>query len=236
VTSSDAVFRESTAERRVASVPLSHLSIELGHLYLEDFAVGPQHLRRYFQQVAPWVNAARQACAEHLQSQRIQHNQSGQQGRRARARVSTCFLVDDYFTRFSSPAELVPGLVSAAREAGLEIDYLARESGCAHADRVELARLVEGRLVADPPPDTNGSRPPGRRGGMALQRPTVTGERCSRGHGRCPAMDATGPERGASALDLSRRGVVGREQRPEGVVVWISGGSVAVAPARDAPP
>jgi len=187
VTSSDAVFRESTAERRVASVPLSHLSIELGHLYLEDFAVGPQHLRRYFQQVAPWVNAARHACAEHLQNQRIQHNQSGQQGRRARARVSTCFLVDDYFTRFSSPAELVPGLVSAAREAGLEIDYLARESGCAHADRVELARLVEGRLVADPPPDTNGSRPPAAEVGWLCN-----GQ-------RSPASDA------AEAMDAVRR-------------------------------
>jgi len=156
VTSADAVFREAAAERRVASVPFSHLSIELGHLYMEDFAAGPKHLRQYFQQVAPWVVAARQACADSLQSQRAQH---GQQGREARARVSTCFLVDDYFTRFSSPAELAPGLVSAAREAGLEIDYLARESGCAHADGVELARLVEGRLVTDPPPDTNGSRP-----------------------------------------------------------------------------
>ena len=159
MTSSDAVFRESTAERRVASVPLSHLSIELGHLYMEDFAAGPQHLRQYFQQIAPWVIAARRACADSLQSQRAQQNQHGEQGRGARTRVSTCFLVDDYFTRFSSPAELVPGLVSAAREAGLEIDYLARESGCAHADDVELARLIEGRLVADPPPDTNGARP-----------------------------------------------------------------------------
>jgi len=106
------------------------------------------------------VNAARQAYAYSLQSQRAQQNQHGQRGRQTRARVSTCFLVDDYFTRFSSPAELAPGLVSAAREAGLEIDYLARESGCAHANGVELARLVESRLVPDPPPDTNGSRPP----------------------------------------------------------------------------
>lgn len=156
MTSADAVFREASAERRVASVPLAHLSIELGHLYMEDFAAGPQHLRQCFQQAAPWANAARQACADGLQSQ---HTQQGQKGRRARARISTCFLIDDYFTPFSSPAELVPELVSAAHEAGLEIDYLARESGCADADGVTLARLVEGRLVADPPPDTNGSRP-----------------------------------------------------------------------------
>lgn len=153
----DADFHEASAEHRVASVPLSHLSIELGHLYVEDFADGPEQLRRRFQQVAPWANAARQACVDSVESQ---HVQPGQRGRPARARISTCFLVDDYFTPFSSPAELVPELVAAAREAGLEIDYLARESGCVDADGVALARLVEGRLVADPPPDTNGSRPP----------------------------------------------------------------------------
>lgn len=153
MTSADAVFREAAAERRVASVPLAHLSIELGHLYMDDFAAGPG-LQQHFEQVAPWAKAARQACADSLQGRH------GQQGRGARARISTCFLVDDYFMRFSSPAELVPELVSAARAAGLEIDYLVRESGCADADDVELARSVEGLLVADPPPHTNGSRPP----------------------------------------------------------------------------
>jgi hypothetical protein len=151
VTSADAVFREAAAERRVASVPLSHLSIELGHLYMDDFVAGPG-LQRHFEQVAPWANAGRQACADSLQSRK--------QGRGGRARISTCFLVDDYFTRFSSPAELVPELVRAARAAGLEIDYLARESGCAVAEGVALARSVECRLVVDPPPHTNGSRPP----------------------------------------------------------------------------
>jgi hypothetical protein len=150
VTSADAVFREAAAERRVAAVPLSHLSIELGHLYREDFTAGLD-LQQHFARVAPWVNAGRQAYADSLQRQH---------GRQVRARVSTCFLVDDYFMRFSSPAELVPQLVSAARAAGLEIDYLARESGCANAGNVELARSVEGRLVVDPPPKTNGSRPP----------------------------------------------------------------------------
>jgi hypothetical protein len=156
MTSADAVFREASAERRMASVPLSHLSLELGHLYMEDFAAGPQYLRKHFQQIAPWDNAARQSCAGSLKRQQ----QYSQEGRRARARISTCFLIDDYFTPFSSPAELVPELVSAAQEAGLEIDYLARESGCAEAEGVELACLVEDRLVADPSPDTNGARPP----------------------------------------------------------------------------
>ncbi|MGQ0718352.1 MAG: SCO2522 family protein [Pseudonocardiales bacterium] len=184
MTPADAVFHEASAERRVASVPLAHLSIELGHLYMEDFAAGPQHLRQCFRQVAPWVNAARQACADGLQSQRTQQGRCGQDGRKARVRISTCFLVDDYFTRFSSPAELVPELVSAAHEAGLEIDYLGRESGCADANGVTLARLVEDRLVADPPPDTNGSRPPAAEVGWLCN-----GQR-SPASGTAEAMDA----------------------------------------------
>ena len=156
MTSADEVFREASAERRVASVPLSHLSLELGHLYMEDFVAGPQYLRKHFQQFALWENKALDACAGSLKSQQ----QYSREGRRARARISTCFLIDDYFTPFSSPAELVPELMSAAHESGLEIDYLARESGCAEAEGVALACLVEDRLIADPPPDTNGSRPP----------------------------------------------------------------------------
>jgi hypothetical protein len=155
VTAADSIFREATAERRVVSVPLSHLSIELGHLYMDDFAAG-MDLQQHFAQITPWVDAARQKCTE---SSRSQTGKCRRQGREPRTRVSTCFLIDDYFTRFSSPAEVIPALVSAARATGLEIDYLARESGCAQADNVDLARLVEGRLVPDPPLSTNGSRP-----------------------------------------------------------------------------
>jgi hypothetical protein len=183
VTPSDAVFREESAERRVASVPLSHLSIELGHLYMDDFTAG-LNLQQHFKQIAPWANAGRQACADNLQSQK---RQCGQQGRGARPRVSTCFLVDDYFMRFSSPAELVPELVSAARAAGLEIDYLVRESGCADTGNVALARSVEGRLVADPPPHTNGSRPPAAEVGWLCN-----GQR-SPANDAVEAMDTTRP-------------------------------------------
>jgi hypothetical protein len=158
VTSADAVFREETAERRVTAVPLSHLSIELGHLYMDSFAAGPD-LQQHFEQVAPWANAGRQACADSLQRQQ---RRLGRKSQGPRTRVSTCFLVDDYFMPFSSPAQLVPELVSAARAAGLEIDYLVRESGCADTGEVALASLVEGHLVIDPSPDTNGSRPPVR--------------------------------------------------------------------------
>ncbi|MEW9533408.1 SCO2522 family protein [Microbispora sp. NPDC049125] len=146
MTSVNAAFGEVAAERRIASAPLSHVSIELGHLYMEDFEAGPDRLREQFRRVAPWAAAVRSGWQERVPG--------------GRARVSTCFLVDDYFSRFSTPAELVPMVLEAAAEHDLTIDYLARESACAEWGGVEPARLVEERLVDDPPPDTNGSRPP----------------------------------------------------------------------------
>jgi hypothetical protein len=119
-----AVFRETTAEPRTQSVPLAQVSLELGHLYMEDFEAGPERLREHFARVRPWADAVRTAAAT----------------RGRQARVSTCFLIDDYFTRFSSPAELVPTLLAEAGRAGLTIDYLARESGCGVADGIDGSR------------------------------------------------------------------------------------------------
>jgi hypothetical protein len=142
----EAVYEEATGAERVERLPLAHLSIEVGHLCMEDFRGGPEHLRRLMEQVAPWERAARDACARQL--------------RPATARISTCFLVDDYFTRFSSPREVVPQILAAARAAGVGVDYLAREAACVRAEGVDLAGLVEARLVTDPPRGTTGSRPP----------------------------------------------------------------------------
>ncbi|WP_328782863.1 SCO2522 family protein [Streptomyces canus] len=139
----EAVFRETTAEPRTQSVPLSNLSLELGHLYMEDFEAGPGRLREHFAEVRIWVDAARASAAR----------------RGKRPRISTCFLIDDYFTRFSTPADLVPQVLHEAERAGLVIDYLARESACAVADRIELAESVMHRLVESPPPGSYGSRP-----------------------------------------------------------------------------
>lgn len=146
-----ASFVEESASHRTESVALAHLSIELGHLYMEDYQRGEAHLRDHFRQVAPWVATARQVLATALPDRT--------------PRVSTCFLVDDYFTQFGSPAEIIPQLVAAAAESGLEIDYLMRESACAVADGVDLARLVEARIVDDPPPQTTGVRPPAKESG-----------------------------------------------------------------------
>jgi hypothetical protein len=143
----NAGFHESTADITAEQVPLSHLSVELGHLYMEDYAAGPEALHRHFRAVAPWLAATREALAAELPAG-------------ATPRISTCFLVDDYFSRFSTPAEVVPRLVDAAAASGLRIDYLARESACAGTEEAPVATIVQSGLVADPPPDTNGSRPP----------------------------------------------------------------------------
>jgi hypothetical protein len=146
VTAYDGVFVEECAMSVSRRVPLSHLSVELGHLYKDDFTAGRSRLLAQFEAVRPWVAAAAAACAAEAGARR--------------ARVSTCFLIDDYFTRFSTPQAVVSDLVATAAEAGLEIDYVARESGCAVADGVEVATLVRQHLVAEPPEGDNGSRPP----------------------------------------------------------------------------
>jgi len=143
------VFREMSAEPRTQAVPLAHVSLELGHLYMEDFEGGPERMRSHFAQVRPWADALRASAAL--------------DGRRPR--ISTCFLIDDYFSRFSSPAELVPMVIAEADRAGLTIDYLARESGCAVADGVPVAEDVAGRLVDSPPLGSDGSRPPAKETG-----------------------------------------------------------------------
>ncbi|MFF0201308.1 SCO2522 family protein [Streptomyces sp. NPDC005017] len=148
-------YVETGAEPRTESVPFSHLSLELGHLYMEDFTEGPDRLRRHFAAVRPWADAARRSLD-------TRH-----------PRISTCFLVDDYFSRLATPAELIPPLLTAAEEAGLTIDYLARESGCAAPDPARrgaaaLAECVLDRLVEAPPPGTTGYRPPvGRTGWLS---------------------------------------------------------------------
>lgn len=174
---SAAVFRETSAEPRTESVPFSHLSLELGHLYMEDFVEGPARLRRHFAAVRPWVDAARAGLGP-LPAGR-------------RPRISTCFLIDDYFSRLSTPAELIPPLLQAAADAGLTIDYLARESGCAvadpgHRDRAELAESVLHRLVESPPPGSNGFRPPVSRTGWLTNGRRAPAQRTS------AALDATG--------------------------------------------
>src|SRR4029450_6784500 len=135
------IFEEESASPATVSVPLSHLSLELGHLYMEDFVGGLPALTQLMRQGAPWARTVRERVAPKP------------------ARISPCFLVDDYFWPVNAPAEVIPLLVKAAEEAGLTIDYLVRESACANADGLALSDLVLGRVVVDPPPGATGSRP-----------------------------------------------------------------------------
>ena len=156
----DVVFRERSDTPQIEAVPLSHLSIEVGHLYREDLEDSDERLREQFSRAAPWIETATRTVTSRHGS---------------RARVSTCFLVDDYTPAGSRrkpagpPAQVLNLLVETARSQGFTLDYIVRESGCARsadrpgtdqADLVELADIVAGMLVAEPDEGDNGSRPP----------------------------------------------------------------------------
>jgi hypothetical protein len=146
----EVAFREITAELRTEQVGLSHVSIELGHLYAEDFARGEQHIVDHFRRVKPWLAG-------------IEAMYRAQLGRTPR--VSTCFLVDDYFAPFSDPQKVFGWLQRAAEQNGVPLDYIGRESGCDVADGVRVAELVLDQLVSEPPPNSTGLRPPPRETG-----------------------------------------------------------------------
>ncbi|WP_223198412.1 SCO2522 family protein [Solihabitans fulvus] len=144
-----AIYSEATEHDQVRAVPLSHLSIEVGHFYMEDLLRGDDWIRGQFQRVAPWVAAATAAV-----------DTGG-----AKPRVSTCLLMDDYFRNDTSPAAIMDRLVGIAAECDVRIDYVAREAGCCVADDVPLAELTAARLLPEPAPGTNGSRPPAHESG-----------------------------------------------------------------------
>ncbi|MEV6325853.1 SCO2522 family protein [Nocardia sp. NPDC051787] len=143
-------YSEATERPRVAQVPLSHLSIEVGHFYMNDLSNGADRIRAQFRKVAPLIPAFTAAAQAEFGP---------------RARVSTCFLIDDYFRHDTDPGEILGRLLGAAAECGVTIDYLAREAGCFEAPsagdrRIPLAEMVAARIVAEPPEGSNGRRPP----------------------------------------------------------------------------
>ncbi|WP_026928965.1 SCO2522 family protein [Glycomyces tenuis] len=159
-------YSETSAKQHTEGFGMSHLSIEVGHLYADDLAARPDALRSEMASAAAWVHGTTEALQKRLGGRR--------------PRVSTCYLVDDYFhADLPSPEKLITTLSEAADEAGLRIDYLARESGCARMDGLDLAALVAGRIVFEPPPGADGARPPVSRSGWLCngvptpQRPRV---------------------------------------------------------------
>ncbi|SDE28674.1 SCO2522 family protein [Glycomyces harbinensis] len=144
-------YEETSAKQRTERFGMSHLSIEVGHLYADDLA-RPDTLKEEMASAAAWVHGTTEALTKRL-------------GGRT-PRVSTCYLVDDYFHEgLPSPEKLISVVTEAAADAGLRIDYLARESACAQLGPLDLAGLVADRIVFEPPPGTNGSRPPVSRSG-----------------------------------------------------------------------
>jgi hypothetical protein len=231
-------FRERSAHERVRSLPRAHLSLELGHLYQEDLAGGPERLRTLFAEVAPWARAARDSAGRFSD----------------RPRVSTCFLIDDYFATLVSPQVLVPQILDAAAACGLRIDYLARESACAQPGigGVAPVELLVARLVDEPFPGTDGSRPPtgetgwlsnGRRspstaGASAMEVPSWAppAESAARGHSvfvDVQLWDDTPDGRVwscavlAATWQLLRLGLL----RHRGEPVWVPAGRPAAWPA-----
>lgn len=141
------IYEETSAKQRTERFGMSHLSIEVGHLYADDLAARPDALREEMASAASWVHGVTENLRRRL-------------GGRT-PRVSTCYLVDDYFHRdMPSPEKLIATIGEAAADAGLRIDYLARESACATMGDLELASLVADRIVFEPAPGTTGARPP----------------------------------------------------------------------------
>ncbi|WP_436774721.1 SCO2522 family protein [Yinghuangia sp. YIM S09857] len=148
------VLPETATVSRTEAVPLSHASIGLGRLSAAEFEDGPERLREHFALVAGHLAGLRERVAAGVA--------------RGRPRISTCVVVDDYFGRFSSPAEFVPMLLTQAQACGLRVDYLARGSVCARVDGHRLAESVLARLVQAPADSCDVDRPPvGRTGWLS---------------------------------------------------------------------
>jgi hypothetical protein len=158
----DVTFHEAREAAQVESVPLAHLSIEVGHLYREDLETqGPDdRLRKQFAQAKHYIDAA-------VLLQKARYGK--------RARISTCFLIDDYSPSdterkpVAAPRDAVKLLTETARAHGFQLDYIVRESGCVAStdrpragekDHVRLADIVAGQLVAEPVEGATGFRPP----------------------------------------------------------------------------
>ncbi|MCW2937324.1 MAG: hypothetical protein JWN00_309 [Actinomycetia bacterium] len=113
-----------TAPREGGTRKLSHLSIELGHLTPRELGRDVMGLSDYFRKLRPWHMAAIESLGLDL------------------PRVSTCVLIDDYFTRLRAPAVVLPNLIEAAERAGLAVDYIVRESGLVQTGNLQLAMDV----------------------------------------------------------------------------------------------
>ncbi|MFD6155350.1 SCO2522 family protein [Nocardia sp. NPDC060256] len=149
------VYSEAAEQVQTAGVKFAHLSIETGHFYMKSLLDGEEKIRAHFQRVARLVEL-------HTAEAEAEYGNS--------ARVSTCFLVDDYFGSNTDPSEILDKVLGIADTCGLRIDYLAREAGCWETplyvdgrltgQQIPLAEMVASWVVAEPLKQTTGQRPP----------------------------------------------------------------------------
>lgn len=140
--------REPVPPTLTSTNDFSHLSIEVGRFSVAEVAGDRDLVRRRCLRAAGWLPAVR-ASAD-----------TG----RSPLRSSTCVLLDDYRNHGADPATVIGTLLTVTEEAGLPIDYVAHTAGLAVGnsgapDQTTVAQ-VAARLVSEPPPGANGSRPP----------------------------------------------------------------------------
>lgn len=152
------IFQERNRGTTVKDLALSHMSIEVGHFFMKTLEEGEGPILAQFQRVKPWLDAARNSVDSGGKTPRI----------------STCFLIDDYFQREVDPDEpklradqLMERILRLSEQAGVQIDYVARESACARRrDGFAIAELVADRLLEEPEPGLDtGGRPPTKESG-----------------------------------------------------------------------
>ncbi|WP_332838671.1 SCO2522 family protein [Nocardia bovistercoris] len=181
-------YSEATEHGRISAVPLSHLSIEVGHFLMGELVNGTDDIRSQFRSIVALLDGFVRAAELEF-------------GRRPR--VSTCFLIDDYFRSDTDPRLILPKVLDVAKECGLTIDYLAREAGCAEVPAVmregavfmpeiPLAQIVRDRIVAEPRAWENGSVPPTTASGWLCNGVRSTG--AEPGQAMHPERPPTPPE------------------------------------------
>lgn len=143
--------REPLAPAGAGPADFSHLSIDLGRFTVAEIAGDRDLVRRRCVRAAHWLDGAR-ASAD-----------SGDSSLRS----STCVLLDDYPNPGTDPATVFGTLLAVTEETGLPVDYVAHAAGLAGlaaaasgAHDEGTVALVAARLVEEPAPGADGTRPP----------------------------------------------------------------------------
>lgn|GEM_PF-777353 len=143
--------REPVAPASADPADFSHLSIDLGRFTVAEIAGDRDLVRRRCVRAAHWLDGARTSA------------DSGE----SPLRSSTCVLLDDYPSPDTDPATVFGTLLAVTEQTGLPVDYVARTAGLAGpavvasgADEEGTVPLVAARLVEEPAPGADGTRPP----------------------------------------------------------------------------